>query len=496
MKLEHTAKSVESLWSNRMKFTYPESNRCVDSVQTLYIDTESSSQNTYISRQKTEHIIRYNDLLPPLLRDGRIQELPAHYLSTFHPQRTFKIGQRIQIHIQFTDRVCSQNDVQQSTQTTCRNNSKKAQKRPQNRDRSRTPSAGVSGLNLPDLENKVRSKATSNSDDSISSMSTPETHHHHAQHRDKQSLTLKNLVTIDDDVIGDSESDVVEISAHVYNNNNHNNNINKKKTQQPQHVSLRVKHALIYELTLDDLKFAFFLRLFPQLYFTHDLVYCHNSYQHHYYQGFFTSDGNEYECVLSDEQLMLIYQRYLDCYFPSPSQLSMDYNIKNKDKYRDYLNRKIVLFFQIRPRYHKDDSYDNDDGDNETIDSQHQQIVWNNLVANHNLQKTCAKNDIEMKEQEQEVMHHNVNGVFAVESNGNQSMEHKFHSMYAYVNSSQESLVSDVIKAVNDTHDDAQATEDMSVIEIDDDGVIVEDDGVCAFCLRKFANERCREQSW
>eukprot|EP00483_Globobulimina_turgida_P010554 UN10575 len=98
--LEQTAKSIQYLWSKRNIISYPESNASVDSTESLHCDLNI---NTYITPSTTENILRFNDLLPPLLCSGEISNLSSHNLSTFAPKHIFNI-ESIQIHIQFTDR--------------------------------------------------------------------------------------------------------------------------------------------------------------------------------------------------------------------------------------------------------------------------------------------------------------------------------------------------------------------------------------------------------
>ena len=301
---------------------------------------------------------------------------------------------------------------------------------------SSSNSLSASILNLPDLE--PRKKPIS--EDSVSSMSvTPDQSQMniHGQMRKKtngkkrkliQNLIGKNghnqrqnkkrklnnnnsgLKIIDNDVIGDSDEDEEETKTQITSKSKSKSK--QKQKQKQRHTQkepksekttitaangvgtrtdtnnhqdeleeiemedFEISHSLIYEITLDDFKFSFFLSLFPQLFVTHHLVYCQNSYHHYYYQNYNSSIDNKYEWIQTDIQLMDIYHRYIENHFVTNK---IDYNIINQNKYNDFKNRKIVLFFQIRPR-------SDTESDEETIEY-HKQLLMDNLIQINKFRK-------------------------------------------------------------------------------------------------------------
>ena len=118
---------------------------------------------------------------------------------------------------------------------------------------------------------------------------------------------------IDNDVIGDSDDDEEDenhISSQLYpiqNNEEGEERDNVQDINSDQDINkCAISHSYIYEVSLDDLKFAFFLKLFPQLHITHHLVYCQNSYNHYYYQNYFSSTDNKYEWIQTDVCILCI----------------------------------------------------------------------------------------------------------------------------------------------------------------------------------------------
>lgn len=564
-------------------------------MESLYTDTNGINDNVYISKRKCENIICYNDLLPPLSKNGEIANIDSFNLSTFQPRHSFKI-EKIQLHIQFTDRSYdliehtlkktkqkekerkqkkkakesskhqkSKNDLIPglitSTNSNFNSNSKKM-KNGHNGKKSKGPkpattassSASISTsisssiLNLPDLE--PRQIHNTISEDSVSSMSqsvTPD-HAHYNNHNHKKKngkkrklinnnlngknghnhknkrrkLSNNKLKIIDNDVIGDSDEDDEEIKSHSktkrYKQKNKKNK-HKKTTIFHQHQEeedddddieinekeFKISHSLIYEITLDDFKFSFFLSLFPQLFVTHHLVYCQNSYKHYYYQNYFSANNNKYEWIQTDIQLMDIYHRYINNHF-----VSNDYNIINKHKYNDYKNRKIVLFFQIRPR-------SDTESDEETIEY-HKQLLMDNLIQineirkNNSIQRHKNQKYRNQKRRRQrltqsfddETLFYMTNDDDDDNTDNDINMDNEYKSIY--LNSSKQDIIYDnVIKEINSSHNnndndnnnnDKQETEKM---EIERSLSIIPgstESGVCGLCEKKFSTNKCTEQEW
>eukprot|EP01083_Nonionella_stella_P213459 769907_1 len=137
-----------------------------------------------------EEIIRFNDLLPPIRRDGELSRLYGYNLTRSLPQQSIRM-EMIKVHIQFTDRsyYAIQKTMKQSSdydkyqrkkrrlRELSTNNPKIRQsKRLRNKlhreiySFSDDDSSDI-GLNLPDLEGTQNGRK----EDSVSSMSmTPQ----------------------------------------------------------------------------------------------------------------------------------------------------------------------------------------------------------------------------------------------------------------------------------------------------------------------------------
>ena len=403
-------------------------------------------------------------------------------------------------------------------------------------------STTTSILNLPDLEPRNIHKPIS--EDSVSSMSqsvTPDhghysNHNHHKKKNGKKRKLINNLMNknghshknkkrklnnnklkiIDNDVIGDSDEEEEEeietqIKTKKYKNSKNKKNKHKNKAKWSENdeeeieinkEDFKISHSLIYEITLDDFKFSFFLSLFPQLFVTHHLVYCQNSYKHYYYQNYFSSINNKYEWIQTDIQLMDIYHRYINNHF-----VKDDYDIINKHKYNDFKNRKIVLFFQIRPR-------SDTESDEESIEY-HKQLLMDNLIQineirkNHSIQR--HRNNQKRRRQrlkkfddkENEKLFYLTNDDDTDNTNSSSDdnyndsdIDNKYKSIY--LNSSKQDIIYDnVIAEINSSHNNND--KEIQKIEIERSLSIIPgstESGVCGLCEKKFSTNKCTEQEW
>ena len=554
-------------------------NASIDSIENLHSDVNAINDNVYISRNKCENIICYNDLLPPLLKNGEILNVASYNTSTFQPEYSFKI-ETIQLHIQFTDRSFDliQHTLKKTKETRKKKpdyhhkngglnnhhkkkkthkNGKKLKTKKKNKKRNieqskpddpppaktASQSRSLSILNLPDLE---QPKIKPISEDSVSSMSvTPETFNNHKKknhkHRNGKKRKLKNnnnnltqnngrpnkkrklnkgnnkngLKIIDNDVIGDSDEDEEEEEIEEL---TEENITGTGEDDDYEDIKFEAEHSLIYEISLDDFKFSFFLSLFPQLFVTHHLVYCLNSYKHYYYQNYFSSINNKYEWIQTDIQLMDIYHRYINNHF---IKNKMDYNIINHQKYNDYKNRKIVLFFQIRPR-------SDTESDHETIEY-HKQLLMDNLIQINKYRKNedndnhKNKNKNKNNGKHNKKNHHkrNNNDLFNNDNSNtfymiddDQDTDNTDFNDYnddliddqyksIYINSSkQDVLVSNVIREINKTNDNDNNENDNDNDNDDEKGKSISivpgswESGLCGFCEKKFSTNKCTEQEW
>ena len=475
------------------------SNISTDSSDSLFCNPNLDN-NTYIGSSNRGNIIRFNDLLPPLTKSGEIGTLPSFALSTFQPKHTIQT-ESIQVHIQFTDRsydviqdtlhkttnhrnyqiykkkkqrfteMVNNPKIRQSKRIrnklekeifhfdTSSNGHKKKKttknKKPKPKQPPKPPTP--KSLNLPKLEPRKRAV----SEDSVSSMSVSLDVDTNQNTKKRKAQKMENFEErpnkkrklngsashttkiIDNDVIGDSEDDIFDET-------------------QPQ-------NSLIYDISLDDFKLDFFLSLFPQLLVTHHLVYCMNSYQHYYYQSYFSSDKNQYEWIQTDSHLTDIFHRYIDDHFAADdddNEHKVDYNV-NSEKFKDYQNRKIVLFFQIRPRA---DTYTDTC---ETIEH-HNDLLLDNLYEING----CGEEGDDIDEE---------NAMIYIEDDSDFDED-------IPMDSCEDSLVSNVIKAIIDQ--EMNGLEEVD--ESEKDAVVPGswESGLCALCERKFSSNKCNEEEW
>eukprot|EP01083_Nonionella_stella_P166958 559847_1 len=468
MQLEQTAKSVDYLWSKRNIITYPQSHVDVDSSESLYCDLNHSNGNIYIEECRMEDIVRFNDLLPPITRDGELSHLCGYNLTRSLPQHTINM-EMIQVHIQFTDRSYEaiQNTMKQSSdydkyllykrkkrrlrELTANNPKIRQSKRIRNKlhreiysfsqlDDSDHHSSDIdppfsNGLNLPDLEPQPTQNGSKKavSEDSVSSMSiSPDMSNHKRKANGEPARKKRKIEMIDNAVIGDSEAEETLGGEH--------------------NDAIGDSNSFIYEMSFDDFRLDLFVRLFPQLLVTHHLVYCKQSFEHYYYQNYFSSAKNQYEWIQTDMQLVDVYHRYMDDHFGT-ADTKMD-----AKKYNDFKNTKIVMFFQIRPR--------SDTKSDEEAMQHHKQLLMDSLIQ--------LKCDDEGDITDEDTFYMSGDVV---------DDEHQIMCNFY----SRDHLVSNVIREIYE-----QQSQSPEVCLLPGSW----ESGLCAFCHKKFSTKRRSEEEW
>ena len=230
-----------------------------------------------ITKCTVKHMEQCNDLLPPFHRNGNLEALPAHSLSTFIADRDPVNLQRIEIHIEFTDRPkrvrfadsVKGGDGDPRRQRLNRRNALKSRESVAERERASVSLSGSAGssasslLNLPDLE--------------PATMST-----------EKEVIGISEDESMDIDVESDSGFRFGE----------------RARVRSSQSV---------HWVKVDDFGLDFFLCSFPQLLTTHHLVHCHRGM---------------YEWIQTDSLLMDIVHRFMEQHDGSTNDISLRFQIR------------------------------------------------------------------------------------------------------------------------------------------------------------------------